>query len=104
MQHHTSAIIMNGVVPNNDAKPGVLPSLCLSIVFIFSFILGTSIRQGLAPGSIYPVALRALAQEPPSEVLERLKLLDLAPVDDEVAHKVFAKASNLDGFANANFW
>ena len=104
MQHHTSAIIMNGVVPNNDAKPGVLPSLCLSIVFIFSFILGTSIRQGLAPGSIYPVALRALAQEPPSEVLERLKLLDLASVDDEVAHKVFAKASNLDGFSNANFW
>ena len=103
MQHHTCAIKMNGVVPSNDAKPDVLPSHCLFIVLIFSLFLWTSIRQGLAPGSIYPVALLALAQEPPSEVLERLKLLDFASVDDEVAHKVFAKARNLDGFSNANF-
>lgn len=47
--------------------------------------------QTVPPGSIYGATLQAIARQPASEVLKRLRLLDLASVSDAVAHQVFAK-------------
>jgi len=46
------------------------------------------------PGSIYGATLQAITRQPTSEVLERLRLLDLSSISDDVAHEVFAKVKD----------
>jgi len=48
-------------------------------------------NQTVPPGSIYGATLREITRKTTSEVLERLRLLDLSSVSDGVAHEVFAK-------------
>lgn len=51
-------------------------------------------RQTVPAGSIYGSTLQAITRQPTPEVLERLRLLDLSSISDEIAHEVFSKVKH----------
>lgn len=53
-----------------------------------------AVLQTVPPGSIYGATLKAISRQPSSEVLERLRVLDLSSISDDVAHEVFAKVND----------